>query len=92
MTHLRDKIRTKVRRGWCRHNLHLMRGDNVRIKDGKRYCRECARAAARALVQSQKELGYRVSRCPVHGCKNAHLRSPQDPAQYVCPRHREAAA
>lgn len=93
-TRLRERLREKVRRGWCRKNLHRLVGDNVgwhKRPNGKatRRCLACERqqrAAQRRAVMGT--LGYRYVRCIVRGC-DANTERPSGSPPYICRIHRQ---
>ena len=87
MSHLRDKLRTKVRRGWCRKNLHRLVGDNVFYgHDHAKRCRACRNAYQAASRDTGR--AYKVIRCEQAGCDNATERKVNSTTVYVCRRHR----
>ncbi len=91
MTSLRERKRTKVRRGWCRKNLHRMVGDNVEHRDRKKRCRTCIRETQRMRRKRAAEAGtWRREKCMVYGCHSYTERFAETPfGLFACRKHRE---
>lgn len=85
---LREKRREKVRRGWCRKDLHRLVGDNVDVlADGYRLCRACDRARRRLYRVEAVALGLQRIKCMARGCHTTTERYSDAP--YICPRHQQ---
>ncbi len=94
VTPLRDRKRTKVRRGWCRKNLHRMVGANVECRNRVKRCRACMRETQRARRKQAAEAGvWRREKCMVYGCHSYTDRFAETPfGLFACRKHREQVA